>query len=228
VIGTVGDTKIGTPRRTPDAGRTQFVPRQRVPSLVDRPGRPGVSGAGAGGGMVALLADPLKDSRERLAAALTAAGATRVVQADTVGAVEELIADAPGGHLALVSLGFGSATPRLIGGLAQVPWSRVIALALSPDPAPLLHALAAGATGVLRGHPGRIDPGLPDRLGRLTPRELEVLKLVADGRSNKWIAEELSLSALTVKSHLSRISRKLGTGERSHQVAVAMRAGVLR
>jgi DNA-binding CsgD family transcriptional regulator len=65
-------------------------------------------------------------------------------------------------------------------------------------------------------------------LGRLTPRELEVLKLVADGRSNKWIAEELSLSALTVKSHLSRISRKLGTGERSHQVAVAMRAGVLR
>ena len=157
MIGTVGDTKIGTPRRTPDAGRTQFVPRQRVPSLlVDRPGRPAATGAGAG--MVALLADPLKDSRERLAAALT----------------------------------------------------------------------AAGATGVLRGHPGRIDPGLPDRLGRLTPRELEVLKLVADGRSNKWIAEELSLSALTVKSHLSRISRKLGTGERSHQVAVAMRAGVLR
>ena len=83
------------------------------------------------------------------------------------------------------------------------------------------------ATGVLRGHPGRVDPELPARLGRLTPRELEVLRLVADGRSNKWIAETLSLSALTVKSHLSRISRKLGTGDRSHQVAVAMRAGVL-
>lgn len=178
--------------------------------------------------MVVLVADPLKDSRERLATALAGAGAARVVQADTVGAVEALIADGAGGHLALVSLGLGTATPRLIGELAQVPWARVIALALSPDPTPLLDALAAGATGILRGHPGRVDPVLPARLGRLTPRELEILRLVADGRSNKWIAESLSLSALTVKSHLSRISRKLGTGDRSHQVAVAMRAGVLR
>ena len=92
----------------------------------------------------------------------------------------------------------------------------------------MLGALAAGATGVLRGHPGGSDPDLLARLGRLTTRELEVLSLVADGRSNKWIAEQLSLSALTVKSHLSRISRKLGTGDRSHQVAIAMRAGMLR
>ena len=225
MIGTVGDTKIG-PGHRGSAGRSEFVPRQRVPSmLADRPGRPG--SGGPGGAMVVLVADPLRDSRERLAAALTAAGATRVIQADTVAAVDALAAGGPEGHLALVSLGFGPPAPRLIGDLARVPWTRVIALALSPDPVPLLDALSAGATGVLRGHPGRVDPELPARLGRLTPRELEVLRLVADGRSNKWIAETLSLSALTVKSHLSRISRKLGTGDRSHQVAVAMRAGVL-
>lgn len=225
MTGTVGDTKIGPGYRL-SAGRPELVPRQRVPStLADRMGRPGSSGPV--GSMIVLVADPLRDSRERLAAALTAAGAARVIQADTLSAVQALASGGPGGHLALVSLGFGTPAPVLIGDLAKVPWVRVIALALSPEPAPLLAALSAGATGVLRGHPGRIDPELPARLGRLTPRELEVLRLVADGRSNKWIAEALSLSALTVKSHLSRISRKLGTGDRSHQVAIAMRAGVL-
>ena len=225
MTGTVGDTKIGAGHRV-SSGRAEFVPRQRMPSaLADRTGRPGSSGPVAS--MVVLVADPLRDSRERLAAALTAAGAARVIQADTLSAVQALASGGPGGHLALVSLGFGAPAPLLISDLAKVPWVRVIALALSPEPAPLLAALSAGATGVLRGHPGRIDPELPARLGRLTPRELEVLRLVADGRSNKWIAQALSLSALTVKSHLSRISRKLGTGDRSHQVAIAMRAGVL-
>ena len=59
-------------------------------------------------------------------------------------------------------------------------------------------------------------------------REGEVLQLVADGQSNKEIGEALSLSALTVKSHLSRIGRKLGTGDRAQMVALAMRAGVIR
>ena len=58
-------------------------------------------------------------------------------------------------------------------------------------------------------------------------REIEVLQLVADGRSNKDIGEALGLSALTVKSHLARIARKLGTGDRAEMVVVAMRAGVI-
>ncbi|WP_438938453.1 response regulator transcription factor [Amycolatopsis orientalis] len=61
----------------------------------------------------------------------------------------------------------------------------------------------------------------------LSAREVEVLQLVADGQSYKEIGEELSLSALTVKSHLSRIGRKLGTGDRAEMVALAMRAGVI-
>ena len=79
---------------------------------------------------------------------------------------------------------------------------------------------------MLRGRPGA-EAETPELVNELTRRELEVLSLVADGRTNKWIAAELSLSALTVKSHLARISRKLGTGDRSHLVAIAMRAGVL-
>ena len=54
-----------------------------------------------------------------------------------------------------------------------------------------------------------------------------VIRLVAEGRSNKWIGQQLGLSVLTVKSHLARISRKFGTGDRAHIVAKAMRAGTI-
>jgi len=50
---------------------------------------------------------------------------------------------------------------------------------------------------------------------------------VADGRSNREVGEELGLSALTVKSHLARIARKLGTGDRAEMVLITLRAGVI-
>ena len=81
---------------------------------------------------------------------------------------------------------------------------------------------AAGGLRVPRPAPG----GLTGAEG-LSGREVEVLQLVADGRSNKEIGELLGLSALTVKSHLARIARKLGTGDRAEMVVVAMRAGVI-
>lgn len=71
--------------------------------------------------------------------------------------------------------------------------------------------------------PAAAPPPLPE----LTAREVSVLKLVADGRTNRLIGEELGLSALTVKSHLARISRKLGTGDRAELVAISIRGGVL-
>ena len=67
-------------------------------------------------------------------------------------------------------------------------------------------------------------PGGPDGL---SAREVEVLQLVSDGNSNRDIGEALGLSALTVKSHLARIARKLGTGDRAEMVAVSMRAGLV-
>jgi DNA-binding NarL/FixJ family response regulator len=78
--------------------------------------------------------------------------------------------------------------------------------------------LAAGLRGA-----GPSEGGVSE----LSGREIEVLHLVADGRSNKEIGEELGLSALTVKSHLARIARKLGTGDRAGMVAVALRTGII-
>ena len=54
-----------------------------------------------------------------------------------------------------------------------------------------------------------------------------MLQHVANGRSNKEIGASLGLSALTVKSHLARIARKVGTGDRAEMVMLALRAGVI-
>ena len=61
----------------------------------------------------------------------------------------------------------------------------------------------------------------------LTPRELEILRLVATGQTNKEIAAELFISSDTVKGHLETIYRKLGVSDRAHAVAVAIRNGLV-
>ena len=61
----------------------------------------------------------------------------------------------------------------------------------------------------------------------LTRREMEILRLLATGRTYREIARELFLSAETVRSHVKHILRKLGVPDRSHAVAVAVRAGIL-
>lgn len=61
----------------------------------------------------------------------------------------------------------------------------------------------------------------------LSAREIGVLRQVAEGCSNREVGDHLGLSALTVKSHLARISRKLGTGDRAQLVAIALRSGLL-
>ncbi|HJD48986.1 MAG TPA: response regulator transcription factor, partial [Candidatus Corynebacterium intestinavium] len=61
----------------------------------------------------------------------------------------------------------------------------------------------------------------------LTPRELEVLALVGEGKSNRDIARQLVLTEATVKSHLSHVFRKLGANNRTSAVAVARQRGVI-
>jgi DNA-binding NarL/FixJ family response regulator len=63
--------------------------------------------------------------------------------------------------------------------------------------------------------------------GVLTARELEILALVADGRSNKQIAAELFLAVQTVKFHLTSLYRKLDAGTRTEAVREAYRQGLL-
>lgn len=59
----------------------------------------------------------------------------------------------------------------------------------------------------------------------LTGRELEVLRLLADGLSQKRIAEELVISSKTVGTHIERILRKLGVHSQSRAVGIAYREG---
>lgn len=174
-----------------------------------------------------LLAEPDHASALALTAGLRAAGVGQLTHAGSVADVDAVIREQPSGHLALVSLAFEDDAFRLIGDLAKAGWLRVTALAPRGEIEPIRRAIVAGAGGILRGNPTGALMELPARVHEMSPREIEVLTLVADGRSNKWIAGELQLSALTVKSHLARISRKLGTGDRSHLVAIAMRAGII-
>ncbi|AJK69940.1 LuxR C-terminal-related transcriptional regulator [Corynebacterium marinum] len=97
-------------------------------------------------------------------------------------------------------------------------------------PAELLAAVRSAAEG-----DSALSPVVADRLmtrvrtprTSLTPRELEVLTLVAAGSSNREIGHELMLSEATVKSHLVHIYDKLGVRSRTSAVAAAREQGVL-
>jgi DNA-binding NarL/FixJ family response regulator len=123
--------------------------------------------------------------------------------------------------------------PTLVRNLRRREATRAVLLARSAARRDLVTLLGGGVRGAVAAElaggaraaaprPAESRPG-PD----LTARELGVLQLVADGRSNREIGEHLELSALTVKSHLARISRKVGTGDRAEMVAYAIRNELL-
>lgn len=181
--------------------------------------------------------------RETLTRTLRAFGAIDVVEASSLAEARSRALSTGARDLALVdtSLPDGSGI-ALIRELRGLGWKRGVVLASSEDPYTVRAALGAGVRAFLvtssSGGAAVRSNGSPSlatrpRTGRatgadaLSGREIEVLQLVADGRSNKEIGEALGLSALTVKSHLARIARKLGTGDRAEMVVVAMRAGAV-
>lgn len=88
----------------------------------------------------------------------------------------------------------------------------------------------AVTTKLIREFAARPRAGRPSDALRsaLTPREIEVLRLVAQGLSNLELAQRLTLSPATAKTHVSRILTKLGLRDRSQLVVAAYEAGLIR
>ena len=92
-------------------------------------------------------------------------------------------------------------------------------------------ALSAAATAALIGHmtdspPPAVDRELLRRFGALTPRERDVVVLVASGLGNDEIATQLFVSPFTVKTHAVRAMTKVGARDRAQLVSFAFRAGL--
>ena len=105
-------------------------------------------------------------------------------------------------------------------------------------PEEIIAAIQAAATGLVALHPdifdsmlSRIRPGQQSELDPsgqiLTPREIEVLRMIADGLGNKEIASKLSISDHTVKFHISSIFAKLGASNRAEAATLGIRHGLI-
>ncbi len=93
-----------------------------------------------------------------------------------------------------------------------------------PVPSPVLSVLHINGGVVVRPQQPQ---AMPVNAQRLSEREREVLSLVAEGCSNKLIAEQLGISERTVKNHLTYIMTKLRAFDRTHAVVTAVRLGWL-
>ncbi len=91
-----------------------------------------------------------------------------------------------------------------------------------------VRSLAAGGAALEEGVAARVLESIAEPGGdELTARELEVLRLLAAGASNKAIAAQLYLSENTIKTHLSHIFGKLQVQSRAEAVAVALQRGLV-
>jgi DNA-binding NarL/FixJ family response regulator len=132
---------------------------------------------------------------------------------------------------------------------SEFPNARFVVLTTYQGDVQALRALKAGASGYLLKnmmrkelldtirivHAGRrrIPPEIAAELAdhvtddALSDREVEVLRRVATGNSNKTIASQLNVSEATVKGHMKSILSKLGANDRTHAVTIAMKRGFL-
>jgi DNA-binding NarL/FixJ family response regulator len=98
------------------------------------------------------------------------------------------------------------------------------------EPAELFHAVRTAARGELGLSPqatAHLIGHLTDPEPLLSGREVEVIRLVAQGLSNRAIATTLFLTEATVKTHLIRLYRKLGADNRTSAVSQAVRRGLV-
>jgi two-component system, NarL family, response regulator len=137
----------------------------------------------------------------------------------------------------------------ILGIRSEFPNARIIVLTTYTGDVQVERALRAGARGyLLKGHvhrelletiravhagQKRIPPELAAQLADhvtdddLSPREIDVLRLIAAGNANKEIAARLSIAEETVKSHVTNILAKLGANDRTHAVTIALKRGII-
>jgi ATP/maltotriose-dependent transcriptional regulator MalT len=96
---------------------------------------------------------------------------------------------------------------------------------------PIADAVAGQGAARIVSQRGEGQAFLPDAKRRedlrITPRELEILNLIAEGMSNREIAERLFVSENTVKTHSSRVFEKLGAKRRTQAVQLGKELGLL-
>ena len=131
----------------------------------------------------------------------------------------------------------------------EFPQARVIVLTTYAGDVQIVRALKAGAQGYLLKsllhkelldairtvHAGKriLTPELSVEVAShavddsLTPAEVSVLRLIADGNANKQIADQLSISEETVKSRVKNILSKLDANDRTHAVTIALKRGII-
>ena len=131
----------------------------------------------------------------------------------------------------------------------ELPHARVIVLTTYTGDVQIVRALKAGAQGYLLKsllhkelldairtvHAGKriLTPELSVEVAShavddsLTPAEVSVLRLIANGNANKQIADQLSISEETVKSRVKNILSKLGANDRTHAVTIALKRGII-
>lgn len=153
---------------------------------------------------------------------------------EALATIARLAEEHPG--LALLALG-GYPSPALLGAvLAAGARGYLLRDATGED---LVGAVRAALQGFTLFHPA-VVPALLDGLGGrraperassggevLTPRELEVLQLMAEGLTNKAIARRMGISEHTVKFHVGAMLGKLGAASRAEAIAIAARQGLI-
>lgn len=141
-------------------------------------------------------------------------------------------------------------TDTLVAIRGEFPNARIIMLTTSDSDGEIQRALRSGASGYVlksmpknelltvirsvhagkRHVPAEVAARLAEHLGDddLTPRELDVLRLIRDGYRNKQIADQLAISETTVNFHIKNLVDKLSANDRTHAVTIAVRRGLLQ
>lgn len=144
---------------------------------------------------------------------------------DGVEAIRRLGAEAPG--LPVVMLTSYSGRADVVRALEAGARGYVLKAGPPEDLFRAVRSAAEGGLGLAPEVVGDLVGQVVSPAPELTQREREVVRLMADGHSNRSIAEALYLAEATVKTHLVRIYRKLGVDSRAAAVAEAVRRGLL-